>query len=77
MEGYEGVAALRGVPPPNGGCTPGAHPCNPPWLRWMVVDNAVDIDGRLAQPLAIRRRGRGRNPLFKYPCIYGISVFSK
>ena len=33
MEGYEGVAALRGVPPPNGGCTPGAHPCNPHWLR--------------------------------------------
>jgi hypothetical protein len=33
VEGYEGVAALRGVPPPNGGCTPGAHPCNPHWLR--------------------------------------------
>ena len=33
MEGYEGVATLRGVPPPNGGCTPGARPCNPPWLR--------------------------------------------
>ena len=30
------MAIVRGVPPPNGGYTPGAHPCNPPWLRGVV-----------------------------------------
>jgi len=36
VEGYEGVEALSEGVPPNGGCTPGAHPWDPPWLCWRV-----------------------------------------
>ena len=39
------MAALKGVPPPNGGCTPGAHPCNPHWLRGVGGGEGVVVIG--------------------------------